>query len=180
MNDTVDVNKTSCCMRKNPTYKDKMYDGVHANVALAAIYMTSFASGLNTLCIASFICFVVNSLYMYSIWERALSPENLDISIDSDDSQESSESTLNDEDDIAFNDRFRNLVEENISDDMPPLIPIDNSRTISMNPPCANCTEHYRNLIPVNNSIPNPYIPTFREITTPSYSHMLHDMEGLD
>lgn len=132
MSDTVDVNQTSCCMRKNPTYKEQVYDGIHVNIALSAVYFTAFASGFKVLCLGSFISILINSAYMYSIWDKAFlvveEPESLDNSMESDDSQEPYidetlslkqreqgailPKSMDEEDEIILNSRFQQVVEE--------------------------------------------------------------------
>ena len=134
MNDTADVNQSSCCMRKNATNIETLYDGVHANVVLSAMYLGGYVGGFNLLCLGSFLSIMMNSLYMWYIWEKEFTHlvyEDLDTSTDSD-SSENSESpnvdpnlslkqrehgatvskAMEEEDEIILNSRFQEVVEE--------------------------------------------------------------------
>jgi hypothetical protein len=137
MNDTADVNQSSCCMRKNVTNLETLYDGVHANVALSAMYLGGYMGGFNLVCLGSFLCILMNSLYMWYIWEKEFIPllyEDLDTSMESDTSDTSDNSenahvdpnlslkqrehgatvskAMEEEDEIILNSRFQEVVEE--------------------------------------------------------------------
>jgi hypothetical protein len=137
MNDTADVNQSSCCMRKNATNLETLYDGVHANVALSAMYLGGYLGGFNLVCLGSFLSILMNSFYMWYIWEKEFTPvlyEDLDTSTESDTSESSENSenaqvdpnlslkqrehgatvskAMEEEDEIILNSRFQEVVEE--------------------------------------------------------------------
>jgi hypothetical protein len=125
-------------MRKNPTYKEQLYEGVHANVALLAVYLASSAAGFKFVCLGSFLSILLNSFYMWYIWDKAFATEDndtLNTSMESEDSEDSEDSqgnqdskenlslkqkehgatlpkAMDEEDEIILNKRFREVVEE--------------------------------------------------------------------
>jgi hypothetical protein len=132
MNDTDTVDQPSCCMRKNPTYKQQVYDGVHANVALSAVYLAAYAAGFKFMCLGSFLSLILNSLYIWSIWDKAYGVEEVDSlnsSMESDENTDSADYDTNlslkqrehgatlpramdEEDEIILNSKFQRVVEE--------------------------------------------------------------------
>jgi hypothetical protein len=124
-------------MRKNPTYKEQINDGIHANVALYAIYLAAFASGFKFVCLGSFLSIILNSVYMWTIWDKAYAPEagednSLDTSTDNEDTEDSEDTQeinenlslkqreqgatlakpMDEEDEIILNSRFQQIVED--------------------------------------------------------------------
>ena len=135
MNDTAEVNQSPCCMRKNPTYKQQVYDGIHVNVALSAIYLAAYAAEFRFVCLGSFISIILNSAHIWTIWDKAFAREvdeydSLNSSMESDESEESEEldysnlslkqrehgatvaKPMDEEDEIILNSRFQEVVEE--------------------------------------------------------------------
>jgi hypothetical protein len=122
-------------MRKNPTYKEQVYDGIHVNVALSAIYLAAFASGFKFVCLGSFISIIINSAHIWTMWDKAFASEvdeydSLNSSMESEESEESEEldydnlslkqrehgatvaKPMDEEDEIILNSRFQEVVEE--------------------------------------------------------------------
>lgn len=61
----------ACCMRKNPTPYDVVYDGLQINMALVAVYIGSYALDYKVLCLSSFISFMLITLHMTSVVNNA-------------------------------------------------------------------------------------------------------------
>jgi len=57
----------ACCMRKNPTPQEVVYDGMQINLALVAVYFVTYALDYKVLCLSSFISFMLITLHMYSV-----------------------------------------------------------------------------------------------------------------
>lgn len=93
MDDTVDLSYSACCMRKNPKPIEQFYDGVHVNVALSGVYIATFLGGYKVLCLSSFIYIFLNTLHMWSIYDKAFPPPGQSDTDDSslDDSMDSSD-----------------------------------------------------------------------------------------
>jgi hypothetical protein len=164
-------NNGSCCMRKNPSPLQNVYDGATVNAILFFVYISAYMSGLHSLCLCSFIIMIListNVLVNYRLHVSEVENKNIEFL----------EGEL-----LRLIDNYNKNMKESISlcgidesddsdDDMPPLISAseihyDKNETIK-----AKFSDY--NTIDWPNEIYSQKIPVVREILEASRNKMDH------
>jgi len=168
-----DFNNISCCMRKKPSLLQNIYDGAILNSILFFSYISAYMTGMHSLCLSSFILFMLISSSVLVNYRLLISEVEYKKHLVEDELLRLINTCNNNVTDLLPDSNSDDSDVSNESsdcDDMPPLISTSEIRYDKPEIIRAKFSD-YNTIIHWPNQIYSQNIPVFREILEASQNN---------